>query len=73
MKKKILIIFLLPVGIIAVGLSALWQNGYLDLHTPNAYEFGEEGSCLFDGDNLYYAVSEDGEVCIEGIRRVTDT
>lgn len=73
MKKKIAIPVIILVGIILIGLSALWQNGYLDLHTPNVYEFDEEGSCLFDGDNLYYAVSEDGEVCIEGIRRVTDT
>lgn len=75
MKKKISKKIAIPVlvGIIAIGLFVTWRNGYLDLHTPNAYEFGEEGSCLFDGDNLYYAVSEDGEVCIEGIRRVTDT
>ncbi len=70
MKKKIAIPVIILVGIIVIGLSALWQNGYLDMNTPVVYKYSD--NCVFDG-NFYYTVSDENEVCIEGIRRIADT
>ena len=70
MKKKIAIPVIILVGIIVIGLSALWQNGYLDMNTPVVYKYSD--NCVFDG-NFYYSVSDENEVCIEGIRRIADT
>lgn len=58
MKKKIAIPVIILVGIIVIGLSALWQNGYLDMNTPVVYKYSD--NCVFDG-NFYYTVSDEDE------------
>ena len=65
MKKKIAIPVIILVGIIAIGLSALWQNGYLDMNTPVVYKYSD--NCVFDGfrvhaDNKYFSTDEMGNL-----------
>ncbi len=40
------------------------------MNTPVVYKYSD--NCVFDG-NFYYTVSDENEVCIEGIRRIADT